>query len=141
MDDFVGCEVSLARAICGRLGHCLGLMPDKSVAPPIPHLVWLGFEVCAERMTLCIPDEKLIAILEECDRWLSRPTKTRRALHSLLGRLGHIVNCILATRCFMSRLLVGPHGLRGPGPSEVDPEIRKGRVMVPRLPSAPARQA
>ena len=49
-------------SICGRLGHCLA--PDMCVAP-IPRLVWLGFKVCAERMTLHIPDEKLCTVLEE----------------------------------------------------------------------------
>ena len=57
VDDFVGCEASLARvckafdcprAICGRLG--LRLAADKCVAP-VPTLVWPGCEISAERIT------------------------------------------------------------------------------------------
>ena len=98
--------------------------PDKCVAC-IPRLVWLGFEVCAERMTLHILDEKLRAVLEECDRWLSRPTMMRKALQSLLGHLAHITNGIPAARQFISRLLAGLRGLCMPGPAEIDPENPK----------------
>ena len=74
---------------------------------------------------LRIPDEKLHVVLEECDRWLSRPTMTRRAFQSLPGRLVHIANCIPAARRFMSRLLASHRGHRGSGPAEVDRGIRK----------------
>ena len=92
VDDFVGCKASLMRArqafdclraICGRLG--LRLAADKCVAP-VPTLIWLGCEISTERMTLRIPYEKLCAVLEECSGWLARPTMTRKALQSLLGR-------------------------------------------------------
>ena len=72
-----------------------------------------------------IPDEMLRMVLEECDHWSSQPTMTRGALQSLLGHLGHIVNCIPAVWSFMSRLLAGLHGLCRPCPAKVDPEICK----------------
>ena len=128
VDDFVGCEESLVRARRSTTsrqyaaGWAPRLAADKCVAL-IPSLVWLGFEICVERMTLGIPDGTLRAVLEECDQWLARPTMTRRALQSLLGCLAHIANCIPPEWRFMNRLLAGHRGLCGLGPAAVDPEI------------------
>ena len=120
VDDFVGCEASFACmhqafdylwAICGHLD--LRLTPDKC-GVTVPHLIWLGFEVCVERM-------KLRLVLEECDRWLSRSTMTRKALQSLISCLAYIANCIPTIQRFMSR------GLRRSSPTKIDPENHKGR--------------
>ena len=76
-------------------------------------------------MKLRIPDEKLCAVLKECVQWLLWPTKARKALQNLLGRLAHIANCIPAVWRFMSRLLTSLQGPRGPGPTEIDTKIHK----------------
>ena len=65
-------------------------------------------------MTINISAAKLDAVIPECDRWITRPSMTRRALQPLLRCLAHVASCVPQARRFMSRLLASLRGLHVP---------------------------
>ena len=111
VDDFIGVEGSYLDAmkafdafleICKRLS--IDLSPDKC-QPPTMKLVWLGFYLNSDDMTIAIPAHKLHTTVAEAEAWLTRPRATRRALQQLVGRLVHICSCVKPGRRFISRIL------------------------------------
>ena len=84
LDDFVGIESSFDKAVAAyeyfweltvRLGLALSL---SKCTPPARSIVWLGLEMNAENMSVCIEPFKLFEIIEECRMWKSKATKSSR---------------------------------------------------------------
>ena len=66
---------------------------------------WLGIDICADDMTLSIPQDKLRAAMETVKETVGKHSIHRRLYESLLGRLMHIAKCVPPARAFMARLL------------------------------------
>ena len=115
VDDFV----TARRAFDALVGLCAGLgvalAPEKCV-PPAVDVVWLELHLDSSEMTISIPAAKLDAVISECDRWMTQPSMTRRALQHLLGCLTHIASCIPQARRFMARPHVAHIHERGAQP-------------------------
>ena len=69
LDDFVGVESSFVKAVAAyeyfqELTDKLGLALSLSkCTPPARSIVWLGFEINAENMSVCIEPSKLSEII------------------------------------------------------------------------------
>ena len=131
VDDFIGAEPSYLAAskafnnfirLCELLG--IDLAKDKCF-PPCVRLIWLGFHLDAECMSISIPKEKLEKVLKECDGWLRRPKASKKALQSLVGRLNHISSCISPGRKFLSRVLRALSKAHNSLYVQVDDELRR----------------
>ena len=130
VDDFIGCEETeeMARQAYNfamALGTELGLdfAPNKC-CPPAQQLTWLGFGISSTTMRITIPELKLADILAECERWMTRPTTTRKLLQSLIGKLVHISSCIPPGRKFICRILAALREARHFGTSPVGEDLR-----------------
>ena len=131
VDDFIGVESTYERALeaytriidlCKELGFHLAT--QKCISPTL-EIIWLGFLISSPEMIISIPNKKLTDLLEECDRWLKKPSVSRRSLQSLTGKLVHISSCIKPARKFISRIL---HAISTSHPSAqapIDPEMIK----------------
>ena len=156
LDDFVGvaptreaADIAYAKftEITSRLG--LALSPDKC-HPPTKTLEWLGFTISVEQMKVTIPQQKLDDTLEECQRWMNKPTASRKELQRLIGRLQHIAKCVPPARRFMSRIFTAlresPYHGKGPIPDELKSDIKwfleyarrsNGKVLLKTAEKAP----
>ena len=88
------------------LSHRLGvpLAPEKCV-PPTTRLVLLGVELDTTTMTISLPSEKAIAILDALRDLYPHSKTTKRQLLSLVGKLVHASKCVPPGRGFTRRLL------------------------------------
>ena len=68
-------------------------------------IVWLGFEINAENMSVCIEPSKLSEIIEECRMWKSKATATKKELQRIAGKLQHVTKCVKSARKFMNHVL------------------------------------
>lgn len=111
LDDFCGSDSTLSAAslaydaihtLCDDLGLKLA---DEKCAPPSQRMVWLGFMVDTNLMTVTIPEEKLTEVLLECRTWLKTRSALKKRVQSLAGKLIHLAKCIQPARKFMSRIL------------------------------------
>ena len=105
VDNFVGCEASLAHArqafeCLHAIFNHLRLAPDKCMAPA-PRLVWLRFEVCLERMTIHLPDDKLPPTLYDLAQYIAH-------LHRELPSLASIANTYSCTHAWVREAGVDP---------------------------------
>ena len=131
VDDFIGIEDSYDAALkafkriialCKELGFSLA---TNKCIPPTRNIIWLGFAISAEHMTLSIPTEKLQAVLAECQVWLSKRTTTRKGIQRLVGRLVHVSSCVKPGRKFISRILKALSTTHAGKPTAVDDELKK----------------
>lgn len=131
LDDFAAAESDLAagensfhhfRAITSSLGLQLA---EKKCFSPSQKLEWLGFDIDTVAMSVAIPREKLQAVIDECQTWLTRKRANKPMIQSLVGKLLHVSSCIPQGKKFTSRIL---DTLRAMGPrhwTSIDSEFLK----------------
>ena len=82
--------------------------------------MWRGLYLDSSEMTISIPAAKLDAVISECDRWMTHPSMSRRALQCLLGHFAHVALCVPPARRFMAHLLASLRGLHASRDAPVD---------------------
>ena len=111
LDDFIGLADKKNKAeegyhaiknLTNRVG--LKLSVHKCVAPTT-RITWLGYTVDTVTMTVTIPEQKVLEVIEECRSWVGRTSATRKELKSLFGKLNHLASCIPPAARFLSRIL------------------------------------
>ena len=110
VDDFDGIVTArlAARAhaafhvLLARLG--LGTTPDKCISPTY-EAIFLGLLYNLLELTLTLPQEKVIRVLDIIDQWLHKDTCNKQELQSLLGLLNHLTTVVHAGRPFTASLL------------------------------------
>ena len=80
------------------------LATDK-IEGPSTILIYLGIIINSLKMTIEVPDEKLIDANTLLRKWKKRRTCTKRQLKSLIGKLGHICKVVRPGRMFSRRLI------------------------------------
>ena len=115
IDDFIGWKQTMQEAreafeansdILHRLGFEQSL--DKATLPSTS-VVWVGVHFDSIKMTMSIPHEKIMEVLQEVRTWMSETTIQLKELQKLLGRLFHATKCCTGARLFCNRLLDGLH--------------------------------
>ena len=131
VDDFAGVARTCTQAAahladfektCEHLG--LQLAADKT-AFPSTNMEFLGFTFDTVEMTIIIPQQKLIDVIQEAGSWMSKTHATKAQYQSLAGRLNHISQVIAPARKFISRLLAALRNAPDTGPSLIPPEVKK----------------
>jgi hypothetical protein len=57
-------------------------------------------------MTMSLPQEKMLAMVELCEKWCQETVIQRRALRSVAGKLLHVTQVLPQLRLFLNRLLM-----------------------------------
>ena len=78
---------------------------SKKLIPTSIVVTCLLIEVSTEKDTLSIPSEKMVQISSMLQTWKSKKICTKRQLHSLLGHLLYIHNCVKPARYLLNRIL------------------------------------
>ncbi len=68
-------------------------------------MVWLGFQLDTNDMTLSILHDKLQEIVSLLTDWKHKLSATRTQLQSILGKLFHVAQCVAPARKFLNRML------------------------------------
>ena len=68
-------------------------------------MTWLGFKFDTVQMTITLPPEKLIEIMELIHNWTHRVMATIQELWSLMGKLLHVAQCCPPVHLFTNRML------------------------------------
>lgn len=110
IDDFGGvADPSLAHSCFEKtleILNELGLKVSKSkCAPPSQEMVFLGKEYNTKLMTVKIPSQKLLEIIEIVKSFENRKKCTKRQLQQLVGKLAFAAECVRGGRLFISRML------------------------------------
>lgn len=111
LDDFAGVQSSKAEAsqayddflsLTTQLG--LQLATDKC-SPPSKCMQWLGYDINVKNMTVAIPEEKLLQVLDDCTQWAGKSKVSRVMIQSITGKLLHLAHCVKGARKFTARIL------------------------------------
>ena len=110
LDDFGGVASPDRAEICYnktlKIFVELGLkISEKKCSPPNHTMVFLGKEYNTNTMTVKIPDQKLIEIIETVKNFSNRKKCTKRQLQQLVGKLAFAAECVRGGRLFISRML------------------------------------
>ena len=76
--------------------------PEKG-SLPATRMVFLGLLYDTVKMTVRVPEDKLLEIVSLVELWLSMNTARIKDLQSLLGKLSYVCACIRPGRIFMQR--------------------------------------
>ena len=68
-------------------------------------MVWLGFRFDSVEMTITLPPEKLVEIMELVHTWLHKVMATIQELRSSLGKLLYVAQCCPLALPFANRML------------------------------------
>ena len=134
MDDLIiiAPDIDTARVqydrVCDLLLE-LGLpqAPDKA-QPPATVVTWLGITIDACHMSLSIPQEKVVEILEYVRRCKAAKSMHKRQLQSLIGKLMHLAKCVEPAHIFMARLLEALRAMKDSWYVKVDDVMRADLV-------------
>ena len=118
LDDFL--LVSESKEVCAEALQTLILLLRKlgfmihwgKVVDPTTRITFLGIELDSVKMTLRLPEEKLLALREELRSSLSRNRFTKRQLQSLAGRLSWAASVVKGGRVFLRRIFNTIRALR-----------------------------
>ena len=112
LDDFISAgppdsqqcahNFNTAIAVCKMLG--LPLHPNKCEGPSTS-LVVLGIELDSVNQIARLPAEKLIALRQLIQSWVSRRWCNRHQLESLIGHLHHAAKVVWPGRTFLRRMI------------------------------------
>ena len=80
-------------------------LAEDKIEGPSTLLTYLGIVINSLRMTIEVPDEKLLETTISLNKWYKRRTCTKRELKSLIGKLGHICKVVRPGRMFSRRLI------------------------------------
>jgi hypothetical protein len=102
-EDKRACEaaVEAARDLLQELGAVLN--EEKSSLSPSQKLVYLGFEIDSEAMTITAPPKKLTNLRKAIRSVLKKPASAR-CLASILGKINSLQDAMLATRIHTTEL-------------------------------------
>ena len=75
------------------------------VFTPSQRMVWLGILYDTNKMTMSIPEQKLVEIMEVVHSWNGRTRATQQELQSLLGLLQFVASVSPPARLFTKRML------------------------------------
>ena len=73
--------------------------------PPCQKLTYLGISIDSCYRALSLPEEKLMALSLEVDKWLQLKRAKKVELQQLVGRLNWAARVIRGGRCFLRRLI------------------------------------
>ena len=111
LDDFGGAERTYEQAF-KALSSLQGILRElgvreaiHKVCGPTQRMVWLGLLYNTIDMTISIPEEKLLEIMELLKVWEGRQRATRAQMQSLLGTLQFVAGVSPPTRIFTNRML------------------------------------
>ena len=80
-------------------------LAEDKIEGPSTLLTYLGIVINSLRMTIEVPNEKLVETIHSLNKWYKRRTCTKRELKSLIGKLGHICKVVRPGRMFSRRLI------------------------------------
>ena len=95
-------NMELMLRFCQQLG--VPIAPSKCMGPAI-QLVFLGFEIDTQGLTVRLPEEKLQRTRAKVLEWVDRKACKKRDLESLLGHLQHAATVVRPGRTFVRRLI------------------------------------
>jgi hypothetical protein len=111
IDDLAGAAVSYELA-CQQFHLVQQVMCDLGIqearhkaSPPAQSMVWLGLLFDTINMTISIPKDKIVEVLDLLQAWRVKTSATRKQLQSILGKLFHVGQCIAPARKFVNRML------------------------------------
>ena len=84
----------------------LGLQEaEHKICRPATRMVWLGLEYDTEKMTIKIPEDKMVEIMKVVRECQGKVRATRRDMQRLLGLLQFVAGVSPPTRVFTNRML------------------------------------
>lgn len=95
-------QLQVALCTCQTLG--VPVAPDK-VHFPTNKLSFLGIEIDASSLELCLPEPKLMELRHTLHSWRSKRSCTKRELLLLIGQLHHAAAVVKPGRTFLCRLI------------------------------------
>lgn len=100
--DRCGENIAYINETCEELG--LPIDHDKDEGPTTA-ITFLGMELDAEAMEVCLPAAKLLYLRAALNSWRGRKACRKRDLLSLIGSLSHASRAVRAGRSFVRRLI------------------------------------
>ena len=110
LDDFL--VVARDGDSCNRVLDRILAICDHVGVPVAPHkterasesIVFLGIGICSNSQSLFIPSQKSESVLESIDSFLKRRNPQVKQWQSLLGKLCHLSQVVVAGRAYLSSL-------------------------------------
>ena len=120
LDDFLGgdrnvqgCESAMT-CFVDTLNWLSVPLADEKTEGPTEVLVFLGLELDSRNMTVRIPREKILELIDKINDILSATKTTLKAMQSLIGSLNFCCRAIIPGRPFCRRLINAICGLTKP---------------------------
>ena len=103
-DSFHDClaALNITISLLRKLGFSINW---KKVIDPSTTITFLGIEIDSLAMCLRLPDDKLVQIREELDRFRGRKRASRKQLQSLAGKLNFCGSVVYGGRVFSRRII------------------------------------
>ena len=83
----------------------------------------LGFDIDALSMTVTLPADKFMEVLEECLEWKKKSSASRKQLQRLAGKLHHLSKCIKPAVRFTNRVLAAIRASPFKGQHKLDVDL------------------
>jgi hypothetical protein len=101
---FLQTQTGFTRAteLTGELGVDRSVHKDQT---PTQTIHWIGYAINTHTMTVSIPLQKILEIVQLLKSWYGKQTATRHQLQKLLGKLHYVSRCCHAARLFLGRML------------------------------------
>ena len=120
---------------------CLGWILDtigikeskKKACPPAYIAIFLGILFNTLTMTMEITEDRLQELRSLLENWMLKTHTNLREVQSLLGKLNFAASTVRAGRVFISRIINSLKIYPQTGNRQVDPELKKDRVLVAYL--------
>ena len=130
VDDFVSAEMREkiweGYIFLTNLLKKLGVDTSKEkLVEPTTRMEFLGVTFDTEKMTMELPEEKVIEITKELHTWLYKSHAVRREVESLIGKLQFAAKCIKMGRIFIARLINWLRGMTRQDKYHIPLEARK----------------
>ena len=77
----------------------------EKIVGPTKKLTYLGIEIDSNDLTISIPDEKYIELMNSLPSWINKKTCTKQKLLSLIGILSFVCKVVRPGRIFLRRLI------------------------------------
>ena len=98
--------------------------PDKT-NPPTTRIDFLGTIFDSQSMTIEVPEQKMVEIRLELQKWKTKKATTRKETESLIGKLQFAARCVRAGRVFISRLINWLRGMERTKKYQITQEAHK----------------
>ena len=100
--DKCASDMAIMVSVCDELG--VPIASDKTVGPTNT-ITYLGIEIESNKMSIRLPEDKLIKIKNMVNKWVIKKTCTKRELLSLIGSLSFACKVVKPGRMFLRRLI------------------------------------